>query len=94
MLSKSTVHMGLSLLNWFGYITPNEWDTFIQQYTTPQVVALSNKIKELNMMNKFRHKLGPRRYKAAMSKWAKKKQELRDTGIPNPLEGGTVRTKN
>jgi hypothetical protein len=53
-----------------------------------------NKMKELNVMNKFRHKLRHGWYKVAMPKWAKKEQELRDAGIPNPLEGGTMRTKN
>jgi hypothetical protein len=28
-LNKYYVQRGLSLLNQFGYITPNEWDTFI-----------------------------------------------------------------
>jgi hypothetical protein len=67
-LNKYYTHRGMSLLNRFGYIKPNEWDTIVQQHTTPQVVALSNKMKELNMKNKFRHKLGPGGYKAAMSK--------------------------
>jgi hypothetical protein len=66
------VQRGLSLLNLFGYITPNEWDTFVQQHTTAQAVALSNNMKELNAKNKFRHKLGLGGYKAAMPKWAKK----------------------
>jgi hypothetical protein len=51
-------------------------------------------MKELNARNKFRHKLGPGGYKAAMSKWAKKEQELCDVGIPDPLEGCTVCTRN
>jgi hypothetical protein len=67
-LNKYYVQRGLSQLNRFGYITPNEWDTFVQQHTTPQVVALINKMKELNTKKKFRHKLGPRGYKAAMPK--------------------------
>jgi hypothetical protein len=71
-LNKNYVQRGLSPVDLFGYIMPNEWDTFVQQHTTPQVVALSNKMKELNAKNKFRHKLGPVGYKAAMPKWAKK----------------------
>jgi hypothetical protein len=43
-------------------------------------------MKELNMKNKFRHKLGPGGYKAAMPKWAKKEQELREARIPYPLK--------
>jgi hypothetical protein len=73
---------------------PNEWDTFVQQHTTPKVIALSNKMKELNVNNKFRHKLGPRGYKAAMPKWAKMEQELHEVGILDPLEGCIVRTRN
>jgi hypothetical protein len=73
---------------------PNEWNTFVQQHTTPKVVALSNKMKELIAKNKFRHKLGPRGYKSAIPKWAKKEQELHEVGIPDPLEGCTVRTRN
>jgi hypothetical protein len=93
-LNKYYVQRGLSPLNRFGYITPNEWDTFVQQHITPQVVALSNKMKELNAKNKFRHKVGLGGYKSAMSKWTKKEQELRDVGIPDPLKGCTVRTRN
>jgi hypothetical protein len=44
--------------------------------------------------DKCRHKLGSRGYKAAMPKWAKKEQELSGAGIPNPLEGFMVRTRN
>jgi hypothetical protein len=51
-------------------------------------------MKELNAKNKFRNKLGPGGYKAAMPKWAKKEQELREAGIPDPLEGCTVHTRN
>jgi hypothetical protein len=56
--------------------------------------SLNNKMKELNAKNKFRHKLGPGGYKAAMPKWVKKEQELHNAGIPDPLEGCTVRTRN
>jgi hypothetical protein len=93
-LNKYYVQSGLSPLNQIGYIMPNEWDTFVQQHTTPQVIALSNKMKELKVKKKFRHKLGPRGYKGAIPKWTKKEQELRDAGIPDPLEGYTVCTRN
>jgi hypothetical protein len=59
-LNRYYEQRGLSPLNRFGCVTPNEWDTFVQQHTTPQAIALSNKMKELNMKNKFRHKLGVR----------------------------------
>jgi hypothetical protein len=84
----------MSLLNWFGYIMPNEWNTFVQQHTTPEAIALSYKMKELNVKNKFWHKLGPEGYKVAMPKWAKKEQELHEAGIPDPLEGCMRRTRN
>jgi hypothetical protein len=51
-------------------------------------------MKELNAKNKFRHNLGPGGYKAAMPKWAKKDQELHDPGMPDPLEGYIVHTRN
>jgi hypothetical protein len=51
-------------------------------------------MKELNAKNKSRHKLGPGGYKAAMPKWAKKEQELQDAGIPDPLQGCIVHTRN
>jgi hypothetical protein len=44
--------------------------------------------------NKFRHKLGPAEYKAAMPKCPKKEQELHDAEIPDTLEGCTVCTRN
>jgi hypothetical protein len=64
-LNKYYVQRGLSPLNWFGYIMPNEWDTFVQQHTTSQVIALSNKMKELNTKNKFSNKLGHVGYSSA-----------------------------
>jgi hypothetical protein len=81
-------------LNRFGFIAPNEWNIFQQQHTSPEAIALSNKMKELNKKNKFTHRLGPSGYKAAMSKWTKKEQELRAAGIPDPLEGCTLCMKN
>jgi hypothetical protein len=56
--NKYSVQRGLLPLNWFGYIIPNEWDTFIQNHMSPQAIAFRNKMKELNKKNKFRHKLG------------------------------------
>jgi hypothetical protein len=42
-------------------------------------------MKELKSKNKFRHKLGPGGYKAAIPKWTQKEQELCEAGIPDPL---------
>jgi hypothetical protein len=93
-LNKYYVQRGLSPQNQIRYITPNEWDTFVQQHTAPQAVTHSNKMKELNVKNKFRQKIGHGGYKASLPKWVKKKQELRDAEILDPLEGCIVRTKN
>jgi hypothetical protein len=73
-LNKYYMQRGLSPLNWFGYIMPNGWNTFIQQHTIPEAIALNNKMKELNKKNKFRHKLGLGGYKIAMPIWTKKEQ--------------------
>jgi hypothetical protein len=51
-------------------------------------------MKELIRKNKFKHKLGPGGYKAAIPLWRKKEQEFREAEIPNPLEGCTLRTRN
>jgi hypothetical protein len=81
-------------LNWFGFITPNEWNTFQQQRTSPEAIALSKKMKELNKKNMFMHRLGPGGYKAVMPKWTKKEQESHAAGISDPLEGCTLCMKN
>jgi hypothetical protein len=44
-LNKYYVQRGLSPLNQFGYITSNEWDTFVLQHTTPEAIALTIKMK-------------------------------------------------
>jgi hypothetical protein len=93
-LNTYYVQRGMSLLNQFWYIMPNEWDTFEQQHTTPEDITLINKMKELSAKNKFRHKLGHGGYKAAMPKWTKKEQELHESRIPDPLERCTVCTRN
>jgi hypothetical protein len=41
-LNKYYVQSGLSPQNRFGYITPKECDTFVQQHTTSEAIALSN----------------------------------------------------
>ncbi len=57
-------------------------------------MACSNRKKEPIQKNKFKHRLGPGGYKAAIPLWTKKEQELHEAGIPDPLEGCTVRTRN
>ena len=92
-LNMFYVQPGVSPLNRFGFITPNEWNTFQQLYTTPEAIALSNRMKELIRNNKFKHKLGPGGYKAAISLWTKKEQELLEAGISDPLEGCMLRNE-
>jgi hypothetical protein len=65
-LNKFYVQPGVSPLNRFGFIKPNEWITFQQLHTTPQTIALNNRMKVLIQKNKFNHKLGPGGYKAAI----------------------------
>jgi hypothetical protein len=54
----------------------------------------STRMKELIRKNKFKNRLGPGGYKTAIPLWTKKEQELREAGIPDPLEGCTLRTRN
>jgi hypothetical protein len=51
-------------------------------------------MNELIQKNKFKHRLGPSGYKAAIPLWTKKEQELREAGIPDPLEGCTLRLRD
>jgi hypothetical protein len=65
-LNKFYVQPGVSPFNWFVFITPNEWSTFKEPHTTPESMAHSNRMKELIRKNKFKHRLGPGGYKAAI----------------------------
>jgi hypothetical protein len=51
-------------------------------------------MKELIWKNKFRHILGPGGYKVVIPLWKKKEQVLHEAGIPDPLEGYMLRTRN
>jgi hypothetical protein len=93
-LNKFYVQLGVSPLNRFGFITPNEWNAFQQLHTTPEAIVLSNRMKELIRKNKFKHRLGPGGYKTAILLWTKKKHELQEGGIPDPLEGCMLSTRN
>jgi hypothetical protein len=57
-------------------------------------MAHNNKMNELIQKNKFKHRLGPGGYKAAIPLWIKKEQELHEAGIPDPLEGCTLCMRN
>jgi hypothetical protein len=93
-LNKFYVQPGVSLFNRFGFITPNEWNTFKELHTTPESMAHNNRMKGLIQKNNFKHKLGPGGYKAAIPLWTKKEQEICEAGIPDPLDGFTLRTRN
>jgi hypothetical protein len=93
-LNKFYVQPGVSPLNQFGLSTPNEWNTFQQLQTTPEAMARCNRMKELIQKNKMKHRLGPGEYKAAIPRWTKKEQKLHEAGIPDPLEGCTLCTRN
>jgi hypothetical protein len=93
-LNQFYVQPCVSSLNGFGIITQNEWNTFQQLHTTPEAMARGNRMKEVIQKNKFKHRLGPGGYKAAIPLWIKKEQELCEDGIPDPIEGCTLRTRN
>jgi hypothetical protein len=93
-LNKFYVQPGVSPFNRFGFITPNEWNTFQQLHTTPKAMTRNNKMKDLIWKNKFKHRLGPGGYKAAIPLWTKIEQELHEAGIQDPLEGCTLHTRN
>jgi antitoxin component HigA of HigAB toxin-antitoxin module len=93
-LNKFYVQPGVSPFNRFGFITPNEWNTFKELHTTPESMARSNRMKELIRKNKFKHRLGSSRYKVAIPLWTKKEQEHHEAGIPDPLEGCTLHMRN
>jgi hypothetical protein len=93
-LNKLYVQPGVSPLNRFEFITPNESNTFQQLHTTPKAMARSNKMKELIQKNKFKHRRGPVEYKVAIPLWTKKEPELHEAGIPDPLEGCMLCTRN
>jgi hypothetical protein len=63
-------------------------------HTTPEAMTRSNKMKELIQKNKFKHRLGSGGYKDAIPLWTKKKQELFETWIPDPLEGCMLHMRN
>jgi hypothetical protein len=93
-LNKFYVQPGISPFNQFGFITPNKWNTFKELHTTPKSMAHSSRMKEQIQKNKFKHRLGPGGYKAAIPLWTKKEHELREVRIPDPLEGCMLRMRN
>jgi hypothetical protein len=70
-LNNFYVQPGVSPFNQFGFITPNKWSTFKELHTTLESMARSNRMKELIQKNRFKHRLGPSGYKAAIPLWTK-----------------------
>jgi hypothetical protein len=93
-LNKFYVQPGVSPFNRFGFITPNEWNTFQQLLTTLEAMAHNNRMKELPRKYKFKHRLRPGGYKAAIPLWIKKEHELHAARISDPLEGCTLCMRN
>jgi hypothetical protein len=85
-LNKFYVQLGVSPLNRFGFITANEWNAFQQPHTTPEAIALNGSMKELIWKNKFKHRLGPGGYKAAILLWTKKNMSFMRLGYWIPLK--------
>jgi hypothetical protein len=65
-LNKFYVQTGVSPFNRFGFITPNEWNTFKELHTTPEAMPRSNRMKELIQKNTFKHRLEPGGYNATI----------------------------
>jgi hypothetical protein len=93
-LNNFYVQPRISSLNQFRFITPNEWNSFQKLHTTSETIALSNRMKKLIQKNKFKHRRVPGGYKATILPWTKKEHELSEAGIPDPLEGCTLRMRN
>jgi hypothetical protein len=85
-LNKFYVQPGVSLFNQFGFITPNEWNTFQQLYTTPEAMARINRMKELIQKNKFKHRLGLGGYKAAIPLWTRRNMSFMRLGYRIPMK--------
>jgi hypothetical protein len=66
VLNKLYIQPGVSPFNQFRFITPNEWNTFKEPHTTSEAMTRSNRMKELIQKNKFKIRLGPGGYKAAI----------------------------
>jgi hypothetical protein len=71
-LNKFYIQPAVSPLNRFGFITPNEWNTFQQLHITPKAIVLDNRMKGLIQRNKFRPKLVYSWYKTIIPLWTKK----------------------
>ena len=78
----------------YGNIPPSDWDTFVQQKTTPEALALSEKMTELNKKNLYPVHLGPGGYRAKVEKWREQEEALESQGKANPVRSYNDRTKN
>ena len=94
MLNCNHVKKGLEPFVKYGNISMVEWDLFVAQKTSAEAKEFSEKMSELNMKNIYKPQLGPSEYRCKAPKWRAKEEELSRTGVPNPLKGLNVRTRN
>lgn len=78
----------------FGKIKPGKWIIFIQWKTSDKALAISEAYEALNRKNKYKHPLGPSRYKKKIPKWRRKKEENCQAEKRDPLEGVQLRGRN
>ena len=93
-LNKDYVKKGLTPFNDFGFITPDDWNTFVNQRTSKKALEVSQNFKTLSSKRKWHPNLGPGGYKAKVKKWRLKEQQDREAGRPDVLEGCSERTRN
>ncbi|KAG2562037.1 hypothetical protein PVAP13_8KG344000 [Panicum virgatum] len=75
-------------------ITSEDWEIFVVQKTTPEAIALSEKMAALNRKNKFKVHLGLGGYKKKVGKWRAMEERNHALGKPDPLEGIEERSQN
>ena len=93
-LNCDFVKMNKTPFSKYGKISPDDWETFVSQKTSPEAIALSEKMAELNRKNKFKVHLGPGGYRKKVGKWRAREEKNRALGIPDPLEGLEERSRN
>jgi hypothetical protein len=73
-LNKDCVKKGLTPFNDFGYITPDDWTTFINQRTSNKALEVSQNFQALSKKRKWNPNLGPGGYEAKIKEWRLKEQ--------------------
>nr|TKW25490.1 hypothetical protein SEVIR_3G123500v2 [Setaria viridis] len=86
-LNDKYVKKGPTPFNEYGSITPAQWDEFIRQKTSPEALALNQRIRELVLSNIHKVHLRPGGYRGKIDKWWHDKEATIAAGQPNPFEG-------